>query len=43
LPDYGKGRALMRVYLRALSCPIASDHYAALMTGNNIAGQTPNA
>ncbi len=35
--------ALMRVYLRALSCPIASDHYAALMTGNNIAGQTPNA
>jgi 5-methylthioadenosine/S-adenosylhomocysteine deaminase len=35
--------ALMRVYLRALSCPIAGDHYAALMTGNNIAGQTPNA
>jgi 5-methylthioadenosine/S-adenosylhomocysteine deaminase len=28
---------LTRVYLRALACPIAHDHYAALMTGNNIA------
>ncbi len=31
--------ALTRVYLRALACPIAHDHYAALMTGNNIAAR----
>jgi guanine deaminase len=33
--------ALTRVYLRSLACPIAHDHYAALVSGNNIAAADP--
>lgn len=29
--------AIEAVYLKSLSCPIAHDHYAAMVTGNNIA------